>query len=71
MSKVTEIETAIRRLSVDEQRTIALHLGERLADENYAARWGASDEGIRFLPQQEFGEIAQALKSRAFAKAAR
>lgn len=53
MSSVTDIETAIQKLSLSEQRIIALHLGERLVDEEYSGGFAAADEGIRFLPQYE------------------
>lgn len=49
MSSVTEIETAIQKLSVAEQRAIALHLGERLLDEKSSGGCAVADEGIRFL----------------------
>lgn len=51
---MTEIETAIQKLSLAEQRIIALHLDERLFDQERPASSAASDEGIRFLPQFEF-----------------
>ena len=51
MSSVTEIETAIQKLSVAEQRIIALHLGTRLVDQETPAASAVADEGIRFLPQ--------------------
>jgi len=53
MSSVTDIEFAIQKLSVSEQRTIALHLGERLIEEEYPGGHAAADEGIPFLPQHE------------------
>ena len=53
MSSVTDIETAIQKLSVAEQRIIALHLGERLVDEDYPEGFAAADEGIPFLPRYE------------------
>ncbi len=53
MSSVTKIENAIQKLSVAEQRIIALHLGERLVDEESPGGYAAADEGIRFLPQYE------------------
>ncbi len=46
---MTEIETAIQKLSVAEQRAIALHLGERLLNEKPLGGSAAADEGIRFL----------------------
>lgn len=52
MSSVTRIEIAIQKLSVAEQRIIALHLGERLVEEEYPMGC-AADEGIRFLPQYD------------------
>lgn len=51
MSSVTEIETAIQKLSVAEQQAIALHLGARLRGEGQAEAGASADEGIRFLPQ--------------------
>jgi alpha-D-ribose 1-methylphosphonate 5-triphosphate synthase subunit PhnH len=53
MSSVTENETAIQKLSVAEQRIIALHLGTRLVDEGTPAASAVADEGIRFLPQSD------------------
>jgi len=53
MSSVTEIETAIHNLSVAEQRIIALHLADRLVDQEYPGAGTAADEGIRFLPRYE------------------
>lgn len=53
MSSVTKIETAIQKLSMAEQRIIALHLGERLDDEKCSGGRTAADEGIRFLPQYD------------------
>ncbi|MFA6959725.1 MAG: hypothetical protein WC205_03120 [Opitutaceae bacterium] len=50
---MAEIETAIQKLSVAEQRIIALHLSERLDDEKYPGGGAAAAEGIRFLPQYE------------------
>jgi|GEM_PF-2783367 hypothetical protein len=51
MNPVKKIETAIRKLSVAEQRIIATHLDERLIDEGGPGWSAAADEGIRFLPQ--------------------
>ena len=53
MSSVTEIETAIQKLSVAEQRLIALHLGARLLDEVAPVGNSPTDEGIRFLPHYD------------------
>ena len=76
MSSVTEIETAIQKLSVAEQRIIALHLGTRLIDEGSPEEGVAVDEGIRFLPQSDACPgtsriLKRKRKRRAPAKAAR
>lgn len=51
MSTVTEIETAIEKLSVAEQRAIAFHLGELLVAEESPDMLAALDAGIRSLEQ--------------------
>lgn len=51
MRTVTEIETAIEKLSVTEQRAIALHLGELLVSEESPDMLAALDAGIRSLEQ--------------------
>ncbi len=51
MSTVTEIETAIDKLSLAEQRAIAMHLGERLVSEESADMLAALDAGIRSSEQ--------------------
>lgn len=53
MSSVSEIETAIQKLSVAEQRIIARHLRARLLDAENPGSGVAADEGIRFLPQYD------------------
>lgn len=53
MSSVTEIESAIRKLSMAEQKIIARHLDERLVGTGNSGACAAPDEGIRFLPQYE------------------
>lgn len=53
MSSVTEIENAIKKLSVAEQRIIARHLDARLLKKNNSGVSAAADEGIRFLPQYQ------------------
>ena len=53
MSSVTEIETAIQKLSLAEQRIIALHLDARLVDQEHSGGFPSAEEGIRFLPQFE------------------
>lgn len=64
MSSVTDIETAIQKLSLAEQRIIALHLGERLVDETYPGEFAAADEGIRHLPQYEPGPAPRETRRR-------
>ena len=76
MSSVMEIESAIRKLSIDEQRIIALHLGERLEEEDCSGGFAAANEGIRFLPPYESCPIRresrrQKLRRRARARAGR
>lgn len=53
MSSLTKIETAIHKLSVSDQKIIALHLGEHLVGEEPLGDCAAADEGIRFLPQYD------------------
>lgn len=53
MSSMTKIETAIQKLSLTEQKIIALHLGERLVNEQSSASDTAANEGIPFLPQYD------------------
>lgn len=74
MSSMTDIETAIQKLSLSEQRIIALRLGERLVDEGYPGEFAAADEGIRHLPQFELFPATretQGRRSRHRASAAR
>ena len=59
---MTDIETAIQKLSLAEQKIIALHLGERLIDEARPGEFAAADEGIRHLPQYEFAPAPRAAR---------
>jgi hypothetical protein len=52
MSTVTEIEAAIERLPVAEQRELALWLGDRLLQEESPEMLAALDEGIRSLEEK-------------------
>ena len=49
MRSVSKIETAIKKLSVAEQKLIARHLGERLEEKTQAFDCADGDEGIPFL----------------------
>ena len=64
MSAVTEIESAIKKLSVAEQRIIALHLGERLDEVDHTEVRDAADEGIRFLPPHLFSQAPRPTSGR-------
>lgn len=53
MSSMTKIETAIQKLSLAEQKIIALHLGERLVNEASPAGDAGANEGIPFLSEHD------------------
>jgi hypothetical protein len=60
MSTVTEIEAAIERLPVAEQRELARWLGERLLQEESPEMLAALDEGIRSLEEKGAREYTRA-----------
>lgn len=66
-----KIETAIQKLSLAEQRTIALHLGERLVEVEPPGTCAAADEGIRFLPRYDSCPVARAFRNQKFGRRAR
>lgn len=49
MSSVSAIETAIKKLSLAEQKIIASHLGERLQARDHPLVCESHDDGIPFL----------------------
>jgi hypothetical protein len=60
MSSVAKIEAAIQKLGVAEQRILARHLGERLAEAENPVGPSAPDEGIRFLVPYDVGPLPRA-----------
>lgn len=55
MSSVSAIESAIEKLSLAEQKIIALHLGERLVSQTRPSDCEAHDDGIPFLSPLDTG----------------
>lgn len=60
MSTVTEIESAIEKLSSAEQREVARWLGERLLEEESPEMLAALDVGIRSLEEKGTREFSRA-----------
>lgn len=64
MSTVTEIETAIQKLGMAEQRLIARHLSDRLVGREYQPTNAAPDEGIPFLARFEPAPAPRAARAK-------
>ena len=64
MSTVTEIETAIKKLGMAEQRLIARHLNQRLVKSPYRPETAARDEGIPFLAPFESAPAPRTSRAR-------